>query len=122
MAMKSDDAEKRRELAEETGFVMTENDLEKNLQEFLKRKKSPVGKNACATNNGSSVVSPSSPKKARRSQRQKWTQNDECPFSPSDNGNVFSPIKLYNCVLAYQTLQYTSFPLDANQYCRRYAK
>jgi hypothetical protein len=109
MAMKSDNAEKRRELAEETGFVMTENDP-KNLREFLKRKKSPVGKNASsssATNNGSSVVSPSSPKKARRSQRQKLTHNDECPFSP-DNGNMFSPIELYNILL----------PLDANQYVK----
>jgi hypothetical protein len=60
--MKSNKAEKRRELAEETGIVMIEKDPVKNLREFLKKRKSS------ATNNPSaSVVSPS-PKKARRSQ------------------------------------------------------
>jgi hypothetical protein len=38
-AMKSNEAEKRRELAEETGTAMIEKDPVKNLREFLKRKK-----------------------------------------------------------------------------------
>jgi hypothetical protein len=39
-AMKSDEAEKRRELAEETGTAMIEKDPVKILREFLKRKRS----------------------------------------------------------------------------------
>jgi hypothetical protein len=78
----SDEAEKRRELAEEAGIVMSENDPEISLREFLKRKKSPAGKNARATTNGSSIISPSPKKKARRSERPKSTQNDECPYAP----------------------------------------
>ena len=96
--MKSNEAEKRRELAEETGIVMSENDPENNLREFLKRKKSSAGKNASATN---AVVSPS-PKKARRSERQKLIQNYECPYIPA-NGKLLLPIELYNILL----------PLDA---------
>jgi hypothetical protein len=41
-AMKSNEAEKRRELAEETGTAMIEKDPVKNLREFLKRKKVPL--------------------------------------------------------------------------------
>jgi hypothetical protein len=63
--VRSNEAEKRRELAEATGIVMPENDSEKILREFLKGKKSPAGKNARATYNGSSVISPSPKKKAR---------------------------------------------------------
>jgi hypothetical protein len=62
--MKSDEAEKRRELAKATGIVMSDKDPEKNLRDFLKKRKSRARKNACSTSNGSSIVSPS-PKKAR---------------------------------------------------------
>jgi hypothetical protein len=65
--MNRDGAEKRRELVEETGMVMSENNPEKSLQEPLKREKSPAGKNARATTNGSSIISPSPKKTARRS-------------------------------------------------------
>jgi hypothetical protein len=97
--MKRNEAENRRQLAEETGIVMCENDPEKNLREFLKiRKRKSL---ACASNNGSSVISPS-PKKARRSERQMLIQNDEYPYVPA-NGKLFLPIELYNILL----------PLDA---------
>ena len=92
--MKSNEAEKRHELAKETGFVTAEKDPEKNLQGFLKRRKRLARKNAPATNNGSSVVSPS-PKKARRSKWQKLIQNDQHHYAPA-NGKLFSPIELYN--------------------------
>jgi hypothetical protein len=95
--MKSNEAEKRRELAEETGIVMSENDPENDLREFLKRKKSSAGKNASAN----AVVSPS-PKKARRSERQKLIQNDEHPHVPA-NGKLLLPVELHNMLL----------PLDA---------
>jgi hypothetical protein len=93
MVIKSNEAENRRHLAEETGIVMCENDSEKNPQEFLKKRKSL----ACATNNGSSVISPS-PKKARRSEQQKLIQNDEYPYAPA-NRKLISPIELYNILL-----------------------
>jgi hypothetical protein len=94
--LKSNEAGKRRGLAEETRIVMIEKDPVKNLQEFLKKRKSS------ATNNPSaSVVSPSR-KKARRSERQKLIQNDECAYVPA-NGKLFSPIELYNLLI----------PLDA---------
>jgi hypothetical protein len=66
---------------------MSENDHENTFREFLKRRKSSAGKNASAT-------SPS-PKKARRSKRQKLIQNDECPYFPA-NGKLFLPVELYN--------------------------
>jgi hypothetical protein len=90
VAMKSNEAEKRRELAEETGTVMIEKDPVKILREFVKRKKST----ASAKHATAAVVSPS-PKKARRSKRQKSSQNDEHPHTP-DNGKLFLPIELYN--------------------------
>jgi hypothetical protein len=97
--MKRNEVEKRRELAEETGAVMSEKDPTKNMQAFLKRKKSSAGKNTSSTSNySSSVVSPSPKKKARRSERRKSTQNDECPYFP-DNGKMFSPVELYNILL-----------------------
>ena len=77
---------------------MPENNPEKSLREFLKQKKSPAGKNARATTNGSSIISPSPKKKACRSDRQKSNQNDECPHNP-DNGKLFSPIQLRNALL-----------------------
>ena len=87
------EAEQRRESAAEIGFIVTESvDAEKNLRAFLKRKKS---------NSRSPVVGPS-PKKARRSERRKPTQNDE--YSPN-NSKIFSPIELYNILL----------PLDATE-------
>jgi hypothetical protein len=99
-AMNRDKVEKRRELAEETGMAMSENDLEKSLREFLKlkREKSPSGKSARATTNGSSIIGPSPKKKARRSDRQKSNQNDEHPHAP-DNGKLFLPIELHNMLL-----------------------
>ena len=96
-AIKNNEADNSRELAEETGFVMVQNDPEKKLREFLKRRKCSAGKNAGVTNNGSSIVSPS-PKKARRSERQKLTQNDEHPYYPS-NCKMFSPVELHNMLL-----------------------
>jgi hypothetical protein len=81
-------------------MAMSENDLEKSLREFLKlkREKSPSGKNARATTNGSSIIGPSPKKKARRSDRQKSKQNDECPHAP-DNGKLFSPVELRDMLL-----------------------
>ena len=87
------EADQRRESAAEIGFIVTESvDAEKHLRVFLKRKKS---------NSRSPVVSPS-PKKARRSERRKPTQNDE--YSPN-NSKIFSPIELHNILL----------PLDATE-------
>jgi hypothetical protein len=54
---------------------------------------------ASATNNGSSIISPS-PKKARRSEQQKSTQSDEYPYSP-DNCMMFLPIELYKIFLPW---------------------
>jgi hypothetical protein len=48
-----------------------------------------VAKHAAAA-----VVSPS-PKKARRSKRQKSSQNDEHPHTP-DNGKLFLTVELHN--------------------------
>jgi hypothetical protein len=96
--MKRDKVEKRRELAEETGMVISENDPEKSLQEFLEREKSPAGKNARATTNGNSIISHSPKKKARRFDRQKSNQNDKHPCAP-DNGKLFSPMELHNVLL-----------------------
>jgi hypothetical protein len=73
-------------LAEETIH-----DPENNLREFLKKRKSLAGKNGSPTN---AVLSPS-PKKARRSKRQKLIQNDEHPHVPA-NGKLFLPVELCN--------------------------
>ena len=85
------EADQRQKLAEEIpeGFVVTENDdAEKYLRDFLKRKKSD--KNAVATSSTRSPVVSPSPKKAHRSERQKPTYNDEYPYSPN-NSKIFSP-------------------------------
>ena len=85
----SNEAQKKRELAGHTGYVVNENDPETNLREFLKRKKN------LAPNNESSVVSPS-PKKYRRSERQMLNPSErEFPFVP-ENCIMFSPVELYN--------------------------
>jgi hypothetical protein len=107
--MTSEEAEKRRELAEETGIAMSENDQEKLLPEFLKQKKSPAGKNARATtSNGSSIIGPSPKKKACRSERQKLTQNEQCPHAP-DNGKLFLPVELCNMLLPLDSAARTAF-------------
>jgi hypothetical protein len=59
--MKSNEAEKRRELAEETRAAMIEKNQLKNLREFMKKRKS------LATNNPSASVINPSPKKAHKS-------------------------------------------------------
>ena len=91
------EADQRQKSAEEIGFVVTGNDdAEKYLRDFLKRKKSD--KNAVATSSTRSPIVSPSPKKACRSERRKPAYNDEYPYSPN-NSKIFSPQELYNILL-----------------------